>query len=75
MNLRPTTIRVLTCLRTRAERSVADIRQRDIIVEARVSYGSMHAALRKLEEVGLIETVRTGSDRREVRYRLKKAGT
>jgi DNA-binding MarR family transcriptional regulator len=54
---------------------MADVRQRDIMAGARVSYGSLHAALRLLEFLGAVETVRSTTDKREVRYFLKKLGS
>jgi len=72
MNLPPTAARVLTCLKGQARRGVVDILQRDLVIQSRVSYGSMYAGLRMLEELGVIETMRDLADRRRVRYRLKK---
>lgn len=69
------TARVLTYLKSKAAKGMADVRQRDIMAGARVSYGSLHAALRLLEFLGAVETVRSTTDKREVRYFLKKLGS
>ena len=71
----PCTARVLTYLKNKANKGVADVRQRDIMAGADVSYGSTHAALRWLESVGVVETLRSTIDKREVGYRLKRIGS